>query len=78
VARTGVTAAYEAVRTVRWVNVILGLLLLLSLLFVGLSLPGSLFGALVGVLMVILGLNSKTTRNSFDGGWRILAKTKNN
>ena len=66
------TAAREATRPLRWVNVGLGFLLILSLYYIDSSPLGALDGAGVGVAMLLLAVKGKTTRYSFDGGWRVL------
>ncbi len=66
------TAAREATRPLRWVNVGLGFLLILSLFYIGSSPSGAIDGATVGVVMLFLAIKGKTTRYSFDGGWRVL------
>jgi hypothetical protein len=71
-AAIGFIAASEVTRGLRWLNLPVGLALVIAPFVFGFDLGGLLASALTGVALMILAFLGGRTRTSYGGGWRAL------
>lgn len=71
-AATGFIAASEVTRGVRWLNLPLGLALLVTVALVGYPMPAAALVTLIALALVVLAFLGGRTSTAFGGGWRSL------
>lgn len=71
-AAIGFIAASEVTRGLRWLNVPVGVALVIAPFVLGFEVAGLVASVLTGIALVVLAFLGGRTTTSFDGGWRSL------